>query len=89
MSETRLRTVVRIAALALLLTLSAAVVSAAPPSETGKSRSPFAGDTRLEKRVTLEFAKTPLNEALTLACGHRTGNANRVGHRRLRAHRRA
>jgi hypothetical protein len=53
-----------LAASLMLLALSGAVAGAAPPSEAGKSRSPFAGDTRLEKRITLEFAKTPLNEAL-------------------------
>jgi hypothetical protein len=46
-----------------LLTLSGSIALAAP-SEQGKSKTPFAGDGRLEKRVTLELAKAPLNEAL-------------------------
>ena len=43
---------------------AALAAPAAPPQESGKSRSPFAGDARLDKSVTLEYAKIPLSEAL-------------------------
>src|SRR5437588_6002214 len=53
----------RAAALSLLLVL-VAPIAVAKPAETEKSRSPFAGDARLEKRVTLAYPKVPLSEAL-------------------------
>lgn len=54
----------RLAAVLLVCALAGGGAHAAPAAEGGKSRSPFAGDARLEKRVTLEFAKLPLSEAL-------------------------
>src|SRR5688500_7460783 len=63
MGGRRLRERARLIACSLLLALGASAALAAPREEA-KSRSPFAGDARLEKRVTLEHAKIPLGEAL-------------------------
>ena len=63
MPRNRVGTAALAVGLSVILTLVAAIGLAAP-SEEGKSRSPFEGDARLQKRVTLEMAKAPLNEAL-------------------------